>query len=162
MRICEGQSGEESVSKRNVGTRRLNWEVNIFAISDDDLMEMTVSSSNIWCQKWNTSKLPMATRFAEITSDSAWNVCQWFGTKCQQFNQSQSSVRRQHMTVCQSGRSFGEIAWFVTICHWQIDICWQACRSGIDALILATKMLEELNRDKLREQLRTQNRSVII
>ncbi len=74
---------------------------------------------------------PLATpRYGEIASDSAWNFCHWFGTKCQQFNQSQSSALRQHKTVCQSGRPFGEIAWFVTICHWQIDICRQACRLG--------------------------------
>ncbi len=66
---------------------------------------------------------------AKIGSDSAWNFCRWFGTKCRQFKQSQSSVRWQHRTVCQSGRSFAEIALFVTIGRWQIDICWQACRS---------------------------------
>ncbi len=61
----------------------------------------------------------LQTRSAEIASDSAWNFCRRFSTKCQQLNQSQGRVHRQHKTVCLSGRSFGLRQQNCIICHNQ-------------------------------------------
>ncbi len=59
-----------------------------------------------WIQE-TINTILLNSRSAEIASDSEWKFCEPFGTKCQQLNQSQSSVRWQHKAVYQSGPPFG-------------------------------------------------------